>query len=186
MLAREAEGREASPTARVIDSQSVKTTERYRREIVRLGKAGGRGTGNHPLRLSLGLNLAQAFSQTHSPSRPVAETIHQRLVLPPIDLDHGSVDHVHKRRCQHHDQTGHLIDLGNAAKRDRGWRQLVSLLIGNLHVARHRLDETSPALGAHGPGFTATKLTLSLPYWPASESVRFCPAAFAAPGQISQ
>ena len=37
-----------------------------------------------------------------------------------------------------------------------------------------------------GPGLTATKLILSLPYWPASDSVRFWPAALAAPGQISQ
>ena len=37
-----------------------------------------------------------------------------------------------------------------------------------------------------GPGLTATNEMPSLPYWPASESVRFCPAALAAPGQISQ
>ena len=37
------------------------------------------------------------------------------------------------------------------------------------------------------PGvFTATKLMLSLPYWLASDMVRFCPAALAAPGAISQ
>src|SRR5215469_3719761 len=37
-----------------------------------------------------------------------------------------------------------------------------------------------------GPGFTATKLILSLPYWLASDLVRFWPAALAAPGAISQ
>src|SRR5689334_8986215 len=37
-----------------------------------------------------------------------------------------------------------------------------------------------------GPGLTATKLILSLPYWLASDFVRFCPAALAAPGAISQ
>src|ERR1700722_19175966 len=37
-----------------------------------------------------------------------------------------------------------------------------------------------------GPGLTATKLISSLPYCAASASVRFCPAAFAAPGAISQ
>src|SRR5215510_7579384 len=36
-----------------------------------------------------------------------------------------------------------------------------------------------------GPGLTAQKLILCLPYWPASDSVRFWPAALAAPGQIS-
>ena len=37
-----------------------------------------------------------------------------------------------------------------------------------------------------GPGLTAQKLMPCLPYWPASDIVRFCPAALAAPGQISQ
>ena len=37
-----------------------------------------------------------------------------------------------------------------------------------------------------GPGLTAQKLMAFLPYWPASDIVRFCPAALAAPGQISQ
>src|SRR6476661_8035305 len=32
-----------------------------------------------------------------------------------------------------------------------------------------------------GPGLTAQKLMLFLPYWPASDIVRFCPAALAAP-----
>ena len=47
---------------------------------------------------------------------------------------------------------------------------------------------TSPAQRSvrTGPGLTATKLMLFLPYCPASDSVRFCPAALAAPGQISQ
>src|SRR5215475_12757414 len=35
-----------------------------------------------------------------------------------------------------------------------------------------------------GPGLTAQKLILCLPYWPASDSVRFWPAALAAPGQM--
>ena len=50
------------------------------------------------------------------------------------------------------------------------------------------MASTSPAQRSvrTGPGLTATKLMSSLPYWPASESVRFCPAALAAPGQISQ
>src|SRR6516164_4928667 len=37
-----------------------------------------------------------------------------------------------------------------------------------------------------GPGLTTTKLILSLPYCAASASVKFCPAAFAGPGAISQ
>ena len=50
------------------------------------------------------------------------------------------------------------------------------------------IAETRPAQRSvrTGPGLTAQKLMLSLPYWPASESVRFCPAALAAPGAISQ
>ena len=37
-----------------------------------------------------------------------------------------------------------------------------------------------------GPGFTATKVMLKRPYWPASALVRFWPAALHAPGTISQ
>jgi len=37
-----------------------------------------------------------------------------------------------------------------------------------------------------GPGLTAQKLMLCLPYWPASDIVKFCPAALAAPGATSQ
>src|SRR5262249_46394352 len=47
---------------------------------------------------------------------------------------------------------------------------------------------TSPAQRSvrTGPGLTAHRLMLCLPYWPASDIVRFCPAALAAPGAISQ
>ena len=37
-----------------------------------------------------------------------------------------------------------------------------------------------------GPGFIATKVMLSFPYCPANDKVKFCPAALAAPGVISQ
>src|SRR5260221_242038 len=45
---------------------------------------------------------------------------------------------------------------------------------------------TSPAQRSvrTGPGLTAQKLMLCLPYWPASDIVRVCPAALAAPGAI--
>src|SRR5438132_13019195 len=47
---------------------------------------------------------------------------------------------------------------------------------------------TSPAQRSvrTGPGFTAHRLMLYLPYCEASALVRFCPAALHAPGTISQ
>ena len=57
-----------------------------------------------------------------------------------------------KRRGQHDDEVRDLLDLGDAPHRDRGGRELVGLLVGELHVARHRLDQAGPALGAHRPG----------------------------------
>src|SRR4029079_19696651 len=42
-------------------------------------------------------------------------------------------------------------DLRNATHWDRGRCELVRLLVGNLHVPRHRLDQPGPALGAHRP-----------------------------------
>src|SRR5712691_1581228 len=82
----------------------------------------------------------------------VAQPVHQRFLLAAVDLDHGAVDHVHERRGQHRDQVGALLDLGDAAERDRGGRELVGVFIGELHVARHGGDEAGPALGAHRPG----------------------------------
>src|SRR5262245_14786217 len=79
----------------------------------------------------------------------VARAVHQRFFLAAVDLDHGAVDHVHQRRRQHDDQVGNLVDLGDAPHRDRRRRELVGFLVGQLHVARHRLDQAGPALGAH-------------------------------------
>src|SRR3981189_2156625 len=79
----------------------------------------------------------------------VAHLGHQRLLLAAIDLDHGPVDHVHQRRGKHGDQVCALLDLGDAAHGDRRGRQLVRLLVGKLHIARHRADPAAPTLGAH-------------------------------------
>src|ERR1039458_8446559 len=50
-----------------------------------------------------GMRLCRAFSTF----RPVAESIHQRLVLAAVDFDPGAVDHHHYRRRQHDDEIGH-------------------------------------------------------------------------------
>src|SRR6478609_9607831 len=60
----------------------------------------------------------------------IPQPIHQRLLLAAVHFDHRAVDHVHQRRGEHDDEVGHLLDLGDAAHWDRGWRELVGLLIG--------------------------------------------------------
>jgi hypothetical protein len=62
-------------------------------------------------------------------SASVPETVHQRLVLPAVNFDHGSVDHAHQRRGQHDDEIGDLIDLGDAPHRNRGRRKLVGVFV---------------------------------------------------------
>src|SRR5262249_56419655 len=80
------------------------------------------------------------------------------------------------------DKARHLLAFGNAPERNAARGKRISLL------ARNFLASTRPAQRSvrTGPGLTATKLILSLPYCAASARVRFCPAAFAAPGAISQ
>src|SRR5713226_153035 len=119
-------------------------------------------------------------------SSPVPHAVHQRFLLSAVDFDHGAVDEMHQRRGQHRDEVGDFLDLGDAPHRDRRRRELVGLLVGELHVARHRGDSPAQRSVRTGPGLTAHRLMLCLPYWLASDIVRFCPAALAAPGAISQ
>src|SRR5215471_19545179 len=82
----------------------------------------------------------------------VARAIHQRLFLAAVDFDHGAVDHVHQWGREHDDEVSDLFDLGDAPHRNGGGRKLIGVLVGELHVARHRLDEAGPALGADRAG----------------------------------
>src|SRR5581483_10637205 len=50
------------------------------------------------------------------------------------------------------DKVCNLLHLRNAAHGDRGRRKLVGFLVGDLHVARHGLDQPGPALGPYRPG----------------------------------
>ena len=97
------------------------------------------------------LQVMQCIFRAPEPHLPVlvAEAVHQRLVLPAVDFDHSAVDHVHQRRGQHHHEIGNLIDLGDPPERNGRRRQRVGFLVGDLHIARHGLDQASPALGAH-------------------------------------
>src|SRR5262249_61684508 len=75
-----------------------------------------------------------------STARLVAETIHQRLVLPAIDFDHGSVDHFHEWRGEHDDEVRDLIHFSNATPWGRGERGVFPPAVKKFSCARHGLD----------------------------------------------
>src|SRR5262245_30460361 len=85
-------------------------------------------------------------------SFPVPQPVHQRFLLAAVDLDHAAVDHVHERGGEHGDEVAAFLHLGDAAERDRGRRELIRLLVGELHVTRHGGHEAGPALGANRAG----------------------------------
>ena len=84
------------------------------------------------------------------------------------------------------DEVGDLLDLGDPPERDAAGASRSASSCGSF--MSRAIASTSPAQRSvrTGPGFTATKLMLNRPYWPASALVRFCPAALHAPGTISQ
>src|SRR5262249_59841384 len=88
---------------------------------------------------------ATRLARVTSTARLVAETIHQRLVLPAIDFDHGSVDHFHEWRGEHDDEVRDLIHFSNATHWDRGGREFGRLLVRKFHVGRHGFYEGFPA-----------------------------------------
>src|SRR5215469_1255905 len=115
----------------------------------------------------------------------VAEAIHQRLLLAAVDLDHRPIDEMREIGSEVGDKAGDLFAFGNPTQWDAARGKRVRLLVISMSRA---IASTRPAQRSvrTGPGLTATKLILSLPYCAASASVKFCPAAFAAPGAISQ
>ena len=117
----------------------------------------------------------------------VAEAIHQRLLLAAVDLDHRAVDEMRQIGSEVRDEAGDLLAFGDAPQRNAARGKRIGLLARDIFMSR-AIASTRPAQRSvrTGPGLTARKLILSLPYCAASASVRFCPAAFAAPGAISQ
>jgi len=90
------------------------------------------------------------------------------LLLAAVQSRSSCVDEMRQRRTQIHHKIRHLVDLRNAAQRDRTRVELVASPL-KLHIPGHGLDEPGPALGAHrGRIDPAQKLILFLPYWPAS------------------
>src|SRR5438876_7912159 len=57
-------------------------------------------------------------------------------------------------RGQHDHEVRDLRDLGDAAHRYRGRRELVGLLVGQLHVARHEADRKSTRLNSSHPSIS--------------------------------
>ena len=82
----------------------------------------------------------------HQPSRNASI---RRLLLATVDLDHRAVDEMRQRRGEIGDQIGDLVAFGDAAERDGARGEPVGLLVGDLHVARHRAHQPVPAFGPH-------------------------------------
>ena len=87
----------------------------------------------------------------------VPETIHQRLLLTAIDLDHCSINKMRQIRGEVDDKTGDLVTFGNAPQRDTARGERISLLARDFHVAGHRINEAGPALGTNGSGINRHK-----------------------------
>src|SRR5206468_1244992 len=65
---------------------------------------------------------------------PVAEAIHQRLLLAAVDHDHRAVDEMRQIRSEVSDEAGDLLAFGNAPQRDAARGEPICLLAWDLHV----------------------------------------------------
>src|SRR5262249_30170064 len=92
----------------------------------------------------------------------IAQSIHQGFLLAAVDVDHRAVDEEGEVGSEKRHGVGNLLGLGEAPERNARRREPVRLLEAEIHVARHRLDQAGPALGAHRAGIDAHEADIVL------------------------